>query len=81
LRGEKKEPVVLTAGKMEALDRTDSEPISVFTNRNGRLAGTGLRVGKYRLTLYTDPPFVTEITLPDNGENLVNIGELRIVEP
>jgi outer membrane usher protein len=81
VRGEKKEPVVLTAGKMEALDRTDSEPISVFTNRNGRLAGTGLRVGKYRLTLYTDPPFVTEITLPDNGENLVNIGELRIVEP
>jgi outer membrane usher protein len=81
VRGPKSEPVALTAGKMEALDGSTKEPISIFTNRNGRLAGTGLHPGKYRLTLFTDPPYVTEVTIPDNGENLVNIGELRIAEP
>ena len=81
VRGPNKEPLVLTGGKLEQLDVTPSVAISVFTNRNGRLAGTGLRPGKYRLTLFTDPLYVTEITIPDNGETLVNIGELRIVEP
>jgi outer membrane usher protein len=81
VRGAKSEPVALTGGTMEALDGSTAEPISVFTNRNGRLAGTGLRPGKYKLTLFTDPPYVTEVTIPDNGENLVNIGELRIAEP
>jgi outer membrane usher protein len=80
VRGQKNEPVALTAGKMEALDGSKGEPISVFTNRNGRLAGTGLRPGKYKLTLFTTPAFTTEVTIPDNGENLINIGELRIAE-
>ncbi len=81
VRGPKKEPVVLMGGKLESLDGTYAEPISVFTNRSGRLAGTGLKPGKYRLTLFTDPAYVTEITIEDDGKNLVDIGELRIEEP
>jgi outer membrane usher protein FimD/PapC len=81
VRGAKREPVALTAGTMEALDGSKAPPISVFTNRNGRLAGTGLRPGKYKLTLFTDPLYVTEVMIPDSGENLINIGELRINEP
>ncbi len=73
-------PVALTAGKMESLSDPSAIAISVFTNRNGRLAGTGFKPGKYRLTMYTDPPYVTEITIPENAPNLFDIGELRIPE-
>jgi outer membrane usher protein len=80
LVGPKLEPLILTGGKMESLADASAEPISVFTNRNGRLAGTGFKPGKYRLTLFTSPPYVTEIEIPENADNLFDVGELRIPE-
>ena len=80
LVGSKLEPLVLTGGKMESLSDPAAEAISVFTNRNGRLAGTGFKPGKYRLTLFTTPAYITEIEIPENAENLFDIGELRIPE-
>jgi outer membrane usher protein len=80
LVGPKLEPLILTGGKMESLADASAEPISVFTNRNGRLAGTGFKPGKYRLTLFTTPPYVTEIEIPENADNLFDVGELRIPE-
>lgn len=78
--GDKLTPLVLTAGKMETLGDPKAEAISVFTNRNGRIAGTGLKPGKYRLTLFTNPVYVTEIEIPEDANNLFDIGELRIPE-
>lgn len=80
LVGSKLEPLILTGGKMESLADASAAPISVFTNRNGRLAGTGFKPGKYRLTLFTTPPYVTEIEIPENADNLFDVGELRIPE-
>jgi outer membrane usher protein len=80
LQGKNLTPVALTGGKLVSVSNPAAEPIAVFTNRNGRLAGTGLKPGKYRLTLFTTPPFEIEIEIPAKSSSLVDIGELRIAE-
>jgi outer membrane usher protein len=72
------DPVSLVGGSLVPLASPDAEPIPVFTNRTGRLVGIGLKPGKYRLTLLTDPPFTTEIDIPAGSEGLVNLGDIRV---
>jgi outer membrane usher protein len=74
------EPLALIGGSLHSLDRPGEEPVPAFTNRNGRLAASGLRPGRYRLELLTDPPFETEVVIPE-GSSLVNLGDIRISEP
>lgn len=71
-------PVPLIAGQLQSLDRPHEAPIPAFTNRTGRLAATGLRPGRYRLELATDPAFTTEIDIKADASNLVNLGDIRI---
>ena len=66
------------SGRLESLDDPAAEPVTAFTNRNGRLAATGLVPGKYRLTLNTDPIFTHTIEITDSDSTLVNIGDLRV---
>jgi outer membrane usher protein len=71
-------PVPLIAGQLRSLDRPDEPPIPAFTNRTGRLAATGLRPGRYRLELSTDPAFTTEVDIKPDATNLINLGDIRI---
>ena len=71
-------PVALIGGKLQSLDHPNDPPVPAFTNRAGRLAASGLRPGRYRLELFTDPVFTTEAVIPDKGTNLVDLGEIRI---
>jgi outer membrane usher protein len=71
-------PVSLIAGKLYSLDRPNNAPIPAFTNRTGRLAATGLRPGRYRLELATDPVFTTEVDIKPDATNLINLGDIRI---
>jgi outer membrane usher protein len=75
------EPLSLISGKFYSLDHPEDEPVPGFTNRSGRLAATGLRPGRYRLELATDPVFTTEIVIPKGDDNLVKLGDIRIVGP
>jgi outer membrane usher protein len=75
------EPLSLISGKFYSLDHPEDEPVQGFTNRSGRLAATGLRPGRYRLELATDPVFTTEIVIPKGDDNLVKLGDIRIVGP
>ena len=76
--GETGEALALLGGRLESLDNPDADPVTAFTNRNGRLAATGLMAGRYQLILYTDPNFTYEITIPDSDQSLVDIGELLV---
>lgn len=71
-------PVPLIAGQLHSLDRPDESPIPAFTNRTGRLAATGLRPGRYRLELSTDPVFTIEVDIKPDATNLINLGDIRI---
>jgi outer membrane usher protein len=72
------QPVALVGGQLQSLDHPADPPVPAFTNRTGRLAASGLRPGRYKLELFTDPKFVTEVTIPDKESRLVNLGEIRI---
>jgi outer membrane usher protein len=68
-------------GALYSLDDPQREPIAAFTNRNGRLVATGLRPGRYRLELGTEPRLVREITISAGSEQLVDIGIIEVAEP
>lgn len=72
------EPISFVAGTMALKDKPGVEPIPVFTNRAGRLVGIGLTPGVYMLTLKTDPVYQQEVVIGENGQNLVDIGEIRV---
>jgi outer membrane usher protein len=74
-------PVPLIGGTLQSIARPDEPPVDIFTNRNGRLAATGLREGHYTLTLNTDPPFTTTIRIPADSAGLIDIGDVRITAP
>lgn len=71
-------PVVLIGGELQSIDRPAESPIQGFTNRTGRFAASGLKPGKYRLTLFTKPVFVTEIEVTDSEQTLINLGQIRV---
>lgn len=72
------EPLSFIAGTMKLKDKPESEPVPVFTNRAGRLVGIGLTPGVYLLTLGTDPMYQQDVVIAENGNNLVDIGEIRV---
>lgn len=72
------EPVVLIGAELQSLDHPTDPPILGFTNRSGRFAATGLKPGRYRMTLFTKPVFVTEIEIPDGEQTLINLGQIRV---
>ena len=66
-------------GRLERLDGDEAgETYSAFTNRNGRLAATGLLPGRYLLKLFTQPGHSQEIVIPDTPNPLVDIGDIRV---
>ena len=65
-------------GRLESLDNPSVEPISAFTNRNGRLAASGLKAGRYKLTIFDDPSFEKIITITDGDEPLIQLGDMEL---
>lgn len=72
------EAIPFVGGRLESKDRPASDPILAFTNRNGRLAATGLVPGSYTLILLTEPNYKQDIVITKDGDSLVNIGEIRV---
>lgn len=75
------ESVPYIGGRLESKDKPASKPVLAFTNRNGRLAATGLVPGKYKLILLTEPNYEQDIEIPNSGDSLVNIGDIRVKIP
>lgn len=75
------DPVAFVPGRLVSLDSPESEPVLAFTNRNGRLVATGMKQGRYRLTLDTDPVTVREITISDGDATLLDIGTIKVGTP
>ena len=72
-------PAQYVGGEMTSLDDTSAEAVPAFTNRNGRLAATGLQPGAYELTLFTQgEPYTMRVDVPEEGEPLLDIGEITL---
>lgn len=73
------ETVALVTGSAIELAHPDREPVTVFTNRQGRFGATGLAPGKWRIEMLDPKKSVFEIEIPDNGESIIRLGELTPV--
>lgn len=71
-------PVSLQVGRLVSLDRPKEQAISLFTNKVGRFAATGIKPGRYRLTLNGDDASALEIVVPADSLGLVALGSVQL---
>ena len=71
-------PMRYVGGSIQSLDEPEADPIPAFSNRNGRLAATGLKPGRYVLTLRTEAMETTTFTISDDDDVLIDIGTLQV---
>ena len=76
LIGEDGKPLALVAGKATELDAPEREPITVFTNRDGRFGLAGLKPGRWKLEMLTTPATVYMITIPDGTIGALKVGDV-----
>lgn len=71
------EPVVFASGQAELLDQQEDRTVAIFTNRVGRFGALGLKPGKWKIKLNTEPPAAYTLDVPDSGSNLFRAGQLE----
>jgi len=75
--GDDGQPISLISGKAIELAHPDHEPIVVFTNREGRFGLSGLRPGRWRIEMLTDPKTTFVIDVPATPQGVVRLGDVR----
>ena len=75
LLNEDGEPISLLTGTATEVANPEHPGLVVFTNRDGKFGMSGLRPGKWRLEMLDDRKSVFEITIPENAEGAVKLGD------
>jgi outer membrane usher protein len=70
-------PVSLVSGKAIELSHTDHEPVVVFTNHDGRFGLAGLKPGRWRIEMLTEPKTAFVVEIPANANAVVRVGDLK----
>jgi outer membrane usher protein len=70
-------PMAYATGMLEPLAGSEAKAVQFFTNRTGRMAVLKVAPGRYRVILSGQTTSIGEITVPDEAEGLVDVGELR----
>lgn len=70
-------PLSLLAGEAVEINHPATK-VTVFTNRAGRFGVQGLRPGKWRITMPSQPPGSIDITVPEGSEGVVRLGDLTL---
>ena len=71
------ELVSLVAGTATQIGNPEKEPVTVFTNRQGRFGATGLAPGRWRIEMLDDNRSVFEIDIAEGSVGVVRLGEIR----
>lgn len=74
-------PVTLLAGKAIDLGNPKRPAMTVFTSRDGRFGAQGLRAGRWRIEMPTEPPAIYEFEVQEKADGIVRIDDLRPIEP
>jgi outer membrane usher protein len=74
-------PISLLAGKATEIGVSNPKTLTIFTNRTGRFGVSGMRSGKWRIEMPTEPPTVVEIEIPDKSLGVVRLGEVKLGDP
>jgi outer membrane usher protein len=73
-------PAQLLSGTLRPISGGEAVAVPFFTNRTGRMAASGVAPGRYSVIIAGTTRPVGEITVPENADGTINIGELRIQE-
>lgn len=76
LLGDDHQPIALLSGKATELAHPDREPVQLFTNRDGRFGLAGLRPGRWRIEMLTDPVTVYFVDIPRDAVGVVRLGDV-----
>lgn len=78
LRDQNGEPVSLLAGRAFEIAAPDRPAVTIFTNRSGRFGIQGMRPGKWRIEMPTEPPGSILIDIPQDTKGVIRLGELKL---
>ncbi len=71
-------PVSLLAGTATELGKPGAKPIQIFTTRAGRFGIQGLRPGKWRIDMPTEPAGTAIIDIPTAAQGAVRVGDVTL---
>ena len=71
------EPVTLVAGTATELSHPEREPVTLFTNREGRFGATGLAPGRWRIQMLDDQKSTYIIEVPKSADGVIRVGDLK----
>ncbi|MDO9337897.1 MAG: fimbrial biogenesis outer membrane usher protein [Caulobacter sp.] len=72
------EPLTLLAGV--AIEQGgEGRRVEIFTNRSGSFGAGGLKAGRWRIEMPSDPPLVYELVITDAPNGIARSGDLRPV--
>jgi outer membrane usher protein len=69
--------ISLLAGSASEVGRPDGPKVTVFTNREGRFALSGVRPGRWIIEMPTSPPTRYEISVPETADGIVRMGNVE----
>ena len=69
------EPLPLLAGYAYEIGG-DERRVDVFTNRQGQFGAAGLKAGRWRIEMPSQPGAVYEFTVPETSDGLARLGDL-----
>ena len=67
-------PLTYAGGEAREVADPERAPVTFFTSSDGRYAISGVKPGRWRLTMATDPPTIYEIEVGETAEGLVSVG-------
>jgi outer membrane usher protein len=69
------QPLTYVAGDAQDLGDAARAPVTFFTSSDGRYAVSGVKPGRWRLTMATVPPTVYEIEVAAAADGLVTVAD------
>jgi len=73
-------PLTYVGGEAQDMSDPERAPVTFFTSSDGRYAISGVKPGRWRLTMSTDPPTVYEIEVRETADGLVPVGDAAPME-
>ena len=73
-------PLTYAGGEAHDVADPDRAPVTFFTSSDGRYAVSGVKPGRWRLTMATNPPTAYEIEVGEAEEGIVSVGDALPVE-
>lgn len=75
-------PMALAVGQLVPVGAAEgTEGPAFFTNKTGRFVAEGLKAGAYEVRLKPTDRVVGTLTIPEEADGLVRVGELRMTRP